>query len=53
MVKHAGRIVEDVSVDLAHGDDCLQGMAKGMIDGDEIGENEAERTPADLYAYHY
>lgn len=48
VVKHAGGIVEDVSVYLAQGDDHLEGMAQRMVDGDEICKEEAQRPPADL-----
>jgi hypothetical protein len=48
MVKHAGRIVQDIAVNLAGGDNCLERMAERVVDGDQVCEKEGERSPHHL-----
>lgn len=48
MVKHAGRIVKNISVKLAGGDDGLERMTERVVDGDQVREEERERTPHHL-----
>lgn len=50
VVEHAGRVVEDVAVDLARGYDGLEGVAERVLGGDEPGDEEGERAPAYLRA---
>lgn len=48
MVEHAGGVVEDVAVELAQGDDDLQGVTQGAVHCDHVCHEERERSPADL-----
>ena len=50
MVEHAGRVVEDVAVELAQGYDGLQWVAERVLGDDEPGDEEGERAPAHLRA---
>jgi hypothetical protein len=48
VVEHGGGIVEDVAVELAERDDELEGVAEGVVVGDERGGHEGQRTPEGL-----
>lgn len=48
MVEHGGGVVEDVTVELAERDDELEGVAEGVVVGDEASANEREGTPEGL-----
>jgi hypothetical protein len=48
VVEHGGSVVEDVAVELAERDDELEGVAEGVVVGDEAGANEREGTPEGL-----
>lgn len=47
-VERISRIVENVAVNLAEGDDQLQGLTEGVLDGDIVGDEERKRSPAHL-----
>ena len=48
VVEQRGRVVEDVTVELAQRDDELQGVAQGVVHGDEVGGEEGEGSPEGL-----
>lgn len=48
MVEERGRVVENVTVELAQRDDELQRVAQRVVDGDEVGGEEGEGTPEGL-----
>ena len=48
VIEHAGCIVEDQTVDLAHADNDLEGMAQRMRICDEKRYDEADRAPREL-----
>lgn len=47
-IEQAGRVVEHITVDLAHGHDQLQGMADGVLHGYAVGDEEGEGAPGKL-----
>ena len=47
-IKHASRIVKDISVDLAQRYQCLEWVAERVPGGDRKSNKIGERTPADL-----
>lgn len=49
MIEHASCIVEDQSIDLANTDNDLKRVAEGVGGGDEQGDDEAERSPCELW----
>lgn len=49
MIEHAGGIIEDQSIDLADADNDLERVTKRMGGRDECGDNEAERSPCELF----
>jgi hypothetical protein len=48
VVEERGRVVENVTVELAQRDDELQRVAQRVVDGDEVGGEEGEGTPEGL-----
>jgi hypothetical protein len=48
MVKHACRIVQYVAIELAEGDDGLEGIAKRVIGCDERSGKERKWAPESL-----
>ncbi len=48
MIKHAGGIVQDQAIDLAHADYDLEGMAQRMGGGNEDCNDQAQGTPGKL-----
>jgi hypothetical protein len=51
VVDKARGVVEDITVHLAEGHDCLQRVAERVFADDEGGDGEAQRTPANLKKY--
>src|SRR5687767_7489703 len=48
MVKEARGVVQDVAVELAEGDNGLEGVAERVVGCDETGREERERAPERL-----
>jgi hypothetical protein len=48
VIEHAGCIIEDQTVDLAHADNNLERMAQGVRICDKEGYDEADRAPCEL-----
>lgn len=51
VVEHAGRVVEDNTVELAGGDNYLEWVTEWVADGDHVGDNEAEWSPCELWRW--
>lgn len=47
-IKHAGRIVENIAVDLAERDDALERISERGLGRDHVRHDERERTPGSL-----
>jgi hypothetical protein len=48
VIEHAGCVVENQAVDLAHADDDLEGVAERVRVCDEEGYDETDRAPCEL-----
>jgi hypothetical protein len=48
VVEERGGVIEYVAVELAERDDELGGVAKRVVDGDEVGGEEGAGAPEDL-----
>jgi hypothetical protein len=48
VIEHAGCVVENQAVDLAHADDDLEGVAEWVRVCDEEGYDETDRAPCEL-----
>ena len=48
MVEERGGVVQDVAVELAERDDELQRVAERVVDSNQVGGEEGERSPEGL-----
>lgn len=53
LVKEARAVVQDVAVDLAHRDDELEGVPRGVLRRDAVRDEEGQGAPGELRRNHY